>query len=87
MVNLNIKFNAGTEFYKKEIVKLIIPYFESKNVKYNILSNDEIDDLVRKGRKNYVRLNNRYNPRDYQCEIINKSYEYFQINQKLYKIK
>ena len=33
-LNLNIKFNAGTEFYKKEIINLIIPYFESKNVKY-----------------------------------------------------
>ena len=81
-LNLNTKFNAGTEFYKKEIMNLIIPYFESKNIKYNILSNDEIDDLVRKGRRNYVKLNNRYNPRDYQCEIIDKSYEYFQINQK-----
>jgi superfamily II DNA or RNA helicase len=102
-LNLHIKFNAGIEFYKKEIINFIIPYFDKNNIKYKILSKDEIDGLIRKIR-NYdnndntsddesveyiekqienVELNNKiYNPRDYQEIIINKSYEYFQINEK-----
>ena len=100
-LNLHIKFNAGIEFYKKEIINFIIPYFDKNNIKYKILSKDEIDGLIRKIRiydNNYfsnndndggddeneeIELNNKiYNPRDYQNIIINKSYEYFQINEK-----
>ena len=103
-LNLHIKFNAGIEFYKKEIINFIIPYFDTNNIKYKILSKDEIDSLIRKIRiydnsdnntsddesienineqiKN-IKLNNEiYNPRDYQEIIINKSYEYFKINEK-----
>ena len=103
-LNLHIKFNAGIEFYKKEIINFIIPYFDTNNIKYNILSKDEIDGLIRKIRiydnsdnnasddesienineqiKN-IKLNNEvYNPRDYQKNIIKKSNEYFQINEK-----
>jgi len=102
-LNLHIKFNAGIEFYKKEIINFIIPYFDKNNIKYKILSKDEIDGLIRKIRiydnndntsdgesLEYIKkqienieLNNKtYNPRDYQEIIINKSYEYFQINEK-----
>jgi superfamily II DNA or RNA helicase len=102
-LNLHIKFNAGIEFYKKEIINFIIPYFDKNNIKYKILSKDEIDGLIRKIRIydnndntsddesveyiekqiENVELNNKiYNPRDYQEIIINKSYEYFQINEK-----
>lgn len=102
-LNLHIKFNAGIEFYKKEIINFIIPYFDINNIKYKILSKDEIDGLIRKIRIydnndntsdnesveyiekqiENVELNNKiYNPRDYQEIIINKSYEYFQINEK-----
>jgi len=45
-LNLHVKFNAGIEFYKKEIVKLIIPFFDKNNVKYKILSKNEIDGLI-----------------------------------------
>ena len=77
-LNLHIKFNAGIEFYKKEIINFIIPYFDKNNIKYKILSKDEIDSLVRK-----IRIyNNIYIPRDYQINIINKSYEYLKINEK-----
>ena len=102
-LNLHIKFNAGIEFYKKEIINFIIPYFDKNNIKYKILSKDEIDGLIRKIRIydnndntsddesveyiekqiENVELNNKiYNTRDYQEIIINKSYEYFQINEK-----
>jgi superfamily II DNA or RNA helicase len=96
-LNLHIKFNAGIEFYKKEIINFIIPYFDTNNIKYKILSKDEIDGLIRKIRIydnsdnntsndesiENIKLNNEiYNPRDYQEIIINKSYEYFKINEK-----
>jgi len=47
-LNLHIIFNAGIEFYKKEIKHLIIPYLDENNIKYRILSKDEIDCLIRK---------------------------------------
>lgn len=102
-LNLHIKFNAGIEFYKKEIINFIIPYFDTNNIKYKMLSKDEIDGLIRKIRIydnnantsddesveyiekqiENIELNNKiYNQRDYQEIIINKSYEYFQINGK-----
>ena len=102
-LNLHIKFNAGIEFYKKEIINFIIPYFDKNNIKYKILLKDEIDSLIRKIRIydnndntsddesveyiekqiENIELNNKiYNPRDYQEIIINKSYKYFQINEK-----
>jgi superfamily II DNA or RNA helicase len=93
-LNLHIKFNAGIEFYKKEIINFIIPYFDKNNIKYKILSKYEIDDLIRKIRiydnnesveyiEENIELNNKiYEPRDYQEIIIKKSYEYFQINEK-----
>jgi superfamily II DNA or RNA helicase len=51
-LNLGIKFNAGVEFYKKEIVDLIVPYFETNNIKYRILTNEEIGCLIKKTRDN-----------------------------------
>ena len=86
-LNLHIKFNAGIEFYKKEIINFIIPYFDTNNIKYKILTKDEIDGLIRKIRIyeqiENIELNNKiYNPRDYQEIIINKSYEYLQNNEK-----
>jgi superfamily II DNA or RNA helicase len=55
-INLHIKFNAGVEFYKKEIINLIIPYFDMTDIKYKILSKDEIGGLIRK-----IRINNAPN--------------------------
>ena len=52
-LNLHIKFNAGIEFYKKEILNYIIPYFDKNNIKYTILSKDEIDSLIKK-----IKINN-----------------------------
>jgi hypothetical protein len=31
-LNLHIKFDAGIEFYKKDIINLIIPYFDANNI-------------------------------------------------------
>lgn len=45
--DLNVKYDAGTEFYNKKIITLIEPYFITLGVKYRKLSKPEISDLVR----------------------------------------
>lgn len=72
---LNIRYDAGTEFYNKKIMDLIVPYLNTLGIKYKKLSNHEISDLVRCNRVSYK-------PRKYQEIIINNSYKYFQINDK-----
>ena len=44
---LNVKYDAGTEFYNKKIITLIEPYLITIGVKYKKLSKQEISDLVR----------------------------------------
>ncbi len=44
---LNVKYDAGTEFYKKKIITLIEPYLLKLGIKYKKLSKKEISDLVR----------------------------------------
>jgi len=44
---LNIKYDAGTEFYNKKIITLIEPYLNTLRIKYKKLSNQDISDLVR----------------------------------------
>jgi len=44
---LNVKYDAGTEFYNKKIITLIEPYLITIEIKYKKLSKQEISDLVR----------------------------------------
>jgi superfamily II DNA or RNA helicase len=44
---LNIRDDAGTEFYNKRIIMLIEPYLITLGIKYRQLSKQEISDLVR----------------------------------------
>ncbi len=44
---LNIKYNAGTEFYNKDIIQLIEPYLDEEKIKYRKLSEKEINKLIR----------------------------------------
>lgn len=89
-LGLHVKFNSGTEFYKKEIVNHIFPYLDEMNVNYKILSEDEINNLIRKIRiyENRIVIEDdedyeiTYNERKYQQEIIQKSCEYFMKNDK-----
>ena len=87
---LNIKYDAGTEFYNKKIITLIEPYLISHRIKYRKLSKQEIGDLIRCHRvKNTIsKINsqsliqqltsNKPVPRNDQTIIINKSVSYFQ---------
>jgi superfamily II DNA or RNA helicase len=44
---LNIKYDAGTEFYNKKIITLIEPYLITLGIKYRKLSKQEINNLLR----------------------------------------
>jgi superfamily II DNA or RNA helicase len=44
---LNIKHDAGIEFYNKKIITLVEPYLIQQGIKYRKLSKEEISDLVR----------------------------------------
>lgn len=44
---LNVKYDAGTEFYNKKIITLIEPYLIAIGIKYRKLTKQEISDLVR----------------------------------------
>ena len=47
----NLYKNAGTEFYRKDAVKYIEPFFNKYNIKYKKLSTIEIANLVRTDRE------------------------------------
>jgi len=53
---LNVKYDAGTEFYNKKIITLIEPYLITLGIKYKRLSKQEISDLLRCNRvKNTIK--------------------------------
>ena len=92
---LNIKYNAGTEFYNKKIITLIEPYLITLGIKYRKLLKQEIHDLVRCNRLKQImkkiniqelikilKSNIIWNEREYQTTIIN-----FSINELLLKNK
>jgi len=98
---LNIKYDAVTEFYNKKIITLIEPYLIKLGIKYKKLSKQEINDLVRcnRVRKTLKKINVKsliyilkskrtnkntisYIARNDQTIIVNKSYEYFKVNEK-----
>jgi len=49
-LGLHIQYDGGTEFYKRDIIRLIVPYLEKTNIEFKVLSKQEIDDLVRSNR-------------------------------------
>ena len=95
---LNVKHDAGIEFYNKKITTLIEPYLTNIGLQFKKLTKQEIDDLVRCNRvretlnkiniQSLIQIlkskkpNISYKPKDYQRVIIQKSYEYFQTKEK-----
>jgi predicted helicase len=85
----HIKFNAGTEFYKKQIIKNIIPYLTENKINHKVLSDSEVENLIRKTRITKIQNLNgfelktfTYKPYELQQIIIDKAYNYFQENDK-----
>lgn len=80
---INIKYDGGCEFYKKEIIDLIEPFLIKNKIQHKKLSKGEINDLLTDITQRVESINiNKYTPKDYQTSIIEKSCEYFQINNK-----
>ena len=79
-LGFHIKFNAGTELYKKDILKIIIPYLIKNKIDHKILSDNDIEKLIRKNR--ISTKENTIEPYKLQQLIINNAYNYFQKNNK-----
>jgi len=58
-LELNIKYDAGTEFYNKKIITLMESYLITIGIKYKKLSKQEISDLTRRNRvrKTFNKIN------------------------------
>ena len=85
---INVKYDAGTEFYNKKIITLIEPYLITLGIKYRKLSKQEISDLVRCNRvRNTIKKINKqsiWNEREYQTTIINFSKNEVLLQKKIY---
>jgi superfamily II DNA or RNA helicase len=78
---LNIYYDAGTEFYNKSIITLIQPYLIHLGIEYRELSEKEISDLVRSDRERNSPLV-LFKPRVDQSAIIEKAVAHFQENNR-----
>lgn len=89
--DLNVRYDAGTEFYSKSIILLIEPYLINSEIGYRKISRNEVRDMVRCRRDKRVATNTTLSPaieaasaqvntftrRDDQSKIINKSVLHF----------
>jgi superfamily II DNA or RNA helicase len=77
-LDLNIKYDGGTEFYNKKIVDMIEPYLIRIGIKYKKLSKGEINDLTRCNRvretKNKIKKVIKKLIQTLKREIVNKEY-------------
>lgn len=84
----HIRYNGGTEFFRKNIVVHLEPYFKYLGIEYRLLEKREISHLLRRERvkKNFRKVSssfiqyskgNYYTPRDYQKEIITSAVKYY----------
>jgi len=94
----NIKIDAGTEFFNKEIIELIESHLIELKIKYSKLSREEIDNLIRcfRIKNNFNKINklklikalkargdfNSYIPRNDQLVIIEKGIIHYKNNEK-----
>lgn len=55
LLGLHIQKDGGTEFFKREILNLIIPYLQKHNIIFNELSKTQINGLIRVNRMVRIR--------------------------------
>ena len=93
---LNVKYDAGTEFYNKKIINLIEPYLITIGIKYRKLSKQEISDLrkdmVRKTIKkiniqSLIHMLKTKHPKPYQIPILEKINIHYETNDIGYMIE
>ena len=75
----HVYIDAGTEFFKKDIEHLIIPYLKEHRIGYRKLSNDEINDMCRKYYEQKEKLN-KIIPYEYQQLLIDKIKTFYENN-------
>ena len=56
-LDLHIIFDGGTEFFKNDIIKLVIPFLQKLNIKFKVLSRNEINNLIRKLYYQFKKIN------------------------------
>ena len=56
-LDLHIIFDGGTEFFKNDIIKLVIPFLQKINIKFKVLSRNEINNLIRKSYYQFKKIN------------------------------
>lgn len=92
-MGLHIQFDGGTEFYKNDIIELVVPYMEKTNIVFRVLTQQEITDLTRRKYLHKLqklvlafRMNRaapcKFVPREDQDIIIGKSIEHFKVHNK-----
>jgi superfamily II DNA or RNA helicase len=65
--------DGGTEFFNSDILVMIIPFLKTLNIKFRVLSEIEIENLIRTKRKNILKII----PNEQQIEVINKAQEFY----------
>ena len=91
--SFHIRINSGTEFFRKNIVVYLEPYFKELGIEYRLLNKKEIENLLRRKRvKNNFRKvsssliqyskGNYYTPRRYQNKIIKNAIKYYTTHDK-----
>jgi predicted helicase len=81
LLEYHIYHNGGTEFFKKDIQNKIIPFLNSNQINYKLLTDNEINNLIRKSKK-HILDENIIKPREDQEIIINNLFSYLQKNDK-----
>jgi superfamily II DNA or RNA helicase len=96
-LGFNVKYDGGTEFFKKDIMSQIVPYLEKININFKVLSKEEIENLLRTYRIRNIKEKLRtilynlrikrtksqiYIPRADQTIIVNDSVTYFKTHDK-----
>jgi len=95
-LDLHILYDGGTDFFKNDIIKLVIPFLKKININFKVLSKNEINNLIRKSYhkkiniKNFLNMLKNYNIqrsksiRPYQSTIINYSTTKLNEEHKIY---
>lgn len=56
-LDLHIIFDGGSEFFKNDIIKLVIPFLQKININFKVLSRNEINNLIRKSYYQFKKIN------------------------------
>jgi hypothetical protein len=64
--------DGGTEFFKKDIIPLIIPYLKTLNCKFNVLSKEQIKSITWTKIGNKINITNLINILKFSSKNINE---------------